>query len=158
MMICLGKNKLFYLFEVIFLTNYVENALKHMKEDIDYEEREEFEKKNPLWIKYHLLVDAILNKEIELREALKDMLQLALVFLENYRDEEELEDIIIGFENMATLLLVAYGQKGKEIHENDFEGDILSYFNSFMFERDYKKEIKELIAKLKDYCAKIGPV
>jgi len=102
------------------------------------------EKKDPLWVKYHMLFDSIIHKKIKLAEAINQMLKIASVFLEKYTEPDELKEIIVAFENMKDNILAKYGEEAIELYENEELDYILEGFDSRIFEGNYSSEIDKL--------------
>lgn len=115
------------------------------------EKKEELEKKDPLWIQFNLLDNKLRKKTEPLNKVTYEIIILAGNFLEKYNKKEDLEEIIIAFESMTNTLIYYYGDDAKNLYENDKEGEILSSFDSLIFNHDYKTELTKLKKNIKGY-------
>lgn len=109
---------------------------------------EDYEKKNPLWIKYQILFNNVNEKRITIADAIQEMLELAYDFLEKI-DDKDLKKVIVAFENLKDNLIFKYGQEAAKYYEDDKIGNILEGFDSLIV--PYEKEINKLKKKLKEY-------
>lgn len=115
------------------------------------EEKLRFEKKDPLWIEFHALFDAVEKRVHSLDIVFKKMFNLSYVFLNKYSKKEDLKEIIVAFENLKNNVFANYGAEAAEQYESDDIGKILEGFDSLIFNYDYMKEITELKILLKVY-------
>ena len=113
--------------------------------------KEEFEKKDPLWIQFNLLDNKLKEKKEPINKIVYEIMFLANNFLKKYSKKEQLEEIIIAFENIINTLVYYYGDDAKALYENDKEGEILSSFDSLIFDYDYKTEINKLKENINEY-------
>lgn len=123
-----------------------------MSLQIKMSSRKKFEEKDPLWISFHSLFDKMLGKKISFEEVITEMIKLSRLFLDKYEKEEDLREVIIAFENLKINLLVKYGDR--EEYESSKLKEILPYFDSLIFEKDYKKEVNELKTNINKYLEK----
>ena len=114
-------------------------------------ENGEFEKKDPLWIEFNLLENTLKEKKEPINKIVYNIIVLANKFLKNYSKREELEEIIIAFESIINTLVYYYGDDAKALYENDKEGEILSSFDSLIFNYDYKTELNKLKENINEY-------
>jgi len=113
--------------------------------------REKFESKNPLWVEFHILFDNVINKNISLEKSMNNLFLLSFKMLKETTVKSELKEIIIAFENLKDNILAIYGVEAVNYFERDIVKEIMSSFNSLIFEYDYMKEILQLINNLSTY-------
>ena len=122
----------------------------------DNENLKKFEKKDPLWIEFHILENKIKEKDGELDNLIYNIIRLANIFLNKYSKKEDLKEIIIAFENLINSLVYYYGEDAKKICENDNEGKILSSFDSLIFDYNYDQEIQKIKKNIQLYLNSVN--